>query len=399
MMDRREFLKATILASTAPIWARLGALAAEAGPAPIPPHLLLVVYLRGGNDGLNTIVPVLDPAYRRLRPTVGLRPSEVFDLGGGLGLHRAMPRVHAMWRAGQVAVVQNVGYPNPSFSHFESTTIWETASPERRFATGWLGRYLDATDAAARGPVRAVAVGTPGVPLTLQGASGTGVALESLADFDFADRGYAPEDVALRRASFEAFHAGARADGSTRSAVERAQAEMVAAVRAVSGAAEQMTVQSTTPAEIVAQMFAVGVGTEIGFIGVGSFDTHVGQRDQHASSLTEADGAIGAFFDAARRLGVASRATVLTFSDFGRRVEENAGSGTDHGSSMPVLVIGPRIRGGLVGRRPDLTELVDGNLVPEVPMQSVYASVLEQGFRVPSAPILGDQYPTLPLYR
>jgi uncharacterized protein (DUF1501 family) len=400
MMNRREFLKATLLASSAPFWARLNAFAEDAGPVPIPNHLLLVIFLAGGNDGLNTVVPYLDPTYKRLRPTVALAKSEVFPLGQGLGLHRSMPTVNKLWRAGQVAVVQNVGYADPNFSHFESTEIWETGSPDRRFYAGWLGRYLDATDAPAKGPVRAVAIGTPSVPRTITGASGTGVTLNSLSEFDFADRGYAAEDVGLRRSAFDGFRAGVAADGSMRSKVVGAQSRMVGAVRTVSGAAGRFTIENPTPSQIVAQMFDVGVGTEIGFIGLGAFDTHVGQREAQAASLQQADEAIGAFFDAAKALGLADRATVLTFSDFGRRVGENAGSGTDHGSSMPMFVIGQRVQGGFVGNRPDLDRLsVDGNIVPAIPMQAVYATILERGFRVPSSAILGGAYPLLPIYR
>ena len=396
MMNRREFLKSVALASAAPLWVRFsarGAEAAESGALAIPDRLLLVLYLAGGNDGLNTVVPYLDGVYKSMRPTIGLKADEVSSIGGGLGLHKSLAGVHRMWRAGQVAVVHNVGYPNPNFSHFDSTYIWETASPEMRYHTGWLGRYLDATEGAAAGAVRAVAVGPGGLPRTLVGEDGDGVAMNSLTDFSFADAGR--PDAQLRRATYAAFRAGAPA-GSMRDKVIAAQGNMSAAVATVSKVAGDLS-GPMTPAKSVAQMFAAGVGTEIGFITVGGFDTHTTQRGAHADLLTEVDTAIAEFFDAAATLGIADRATVVTFSDFGRRVGENASNGTDHGSSMPVLVMGPRVRGGSYGSRPDLRELDAGNMVPAIHLGSVYSSVLAQAFGVDPAPIMGHDHPMLPL--
>jgi uncharacterized protein (DUF1501 family) len=396
MMNRREFLKAVALASSAPLWVRfsaIGAEAAEGGSVPIPDHLLLVLFLGGGNDGLNTVVPYLDGAYKAARPQLALKPDELYGIGGGLALHKSLARVNAMWHAGQVAIVHNVGYPKPNFSHFDSTYIWETAGPEMQYHTGWLGRYLDATDGPSSGPVRAVAVGTAGLPRTLIGEGGGGVALNSLSDFAFADEGR--PDAALRRAAFAAFGAGA-SGGSMHAKVVEAQSRMTNAVSAVSKVADDVA-GPMTPAKTIAQMFSAGVGTQIGFISVGGFDTHTTQRGAHAAQLKEVDEAIAAFFDVAGTLGIADRATVVTFSDFGRRVGENASGGTDHGSSMPVLVMGSRVLGGTYGAKPDLTALVDGNLEPTIHLGSVYSSVLSQAFGVDPGPIIGADYPLLPL--
>lgn len=395
MMNRREFLKAVALASAAPMWVRFSAIGAEAatGAVPIPDRLLLVLYLAGGNDGLNTVVPYLDPAYASVRPTIGLKADEVSSIGGGLALHKSLARVHGMWQQGQVAVVHNVGYPKPNFSHFDSTYIWETASPDMRYHTGWLGRYLDASEGPANGAVRAIAVGNGGLPRTLIGEQGEGFALNTLSDFAFADAGR--PDAALRRAAYASFGAGVPSS-AMHDKVVQAQNNMMSAVATVSQVAKGIT-GPMTPAKTVAQMFAAGVGTQIGFISVGGFDTHTTQRTAHAARLKEVDAAIGEFFDAAAALGIADRATVVTFSDFGRRVGENASNGTDHGSSMPVLVMGPRVRGGSYGGRPDLTELDAGNLVPAIHLGSVYSSLLAQAFDVDPAPIMGTSYPPLSL--
>ncbi|MGH2792792.1 MAG: DUF1501 domain-containing protein [Actinomycetota bacterium] len=395
-MNRREFLKSVALASSAPLWVRFSAIGAEAAAsagAPIPDGLLLVLYLAGGNDGLNTVVPYLDPAYAQLRPGIGLKADEVSSIGGGLALHKSLARVHSMWQQGQVAVVHNVGYPKPNFSHFDSTYIWETASPDFQYHTGWLGRYLDATDGGSAGAVRAVAIGTGGLPRTLVGEEGAGFALNTLSDFAFADAGR--PDAALRRAAYASFGAGVPSS-AMHAKIMQAQNNMTSAVATVSQVAKGI-IGPMTPAKTVAQMFAAGVGTQIGFISVGGFDTHTTQRGAHNARLAEVDTAIAEFFDAAAALGVADRATVVTFSDFGRRVEENASGGTDHGSSMPVLVMGPRVIGGTYGARPDLTALDAGNLVPAIHLGSVYSSLLAQAFDVDPAPIMGHEYPTLQL--
>ncbi len=388
MMNRREFLRAIALTSTAPLWVRLGSFAEAAGSIPTPERLLLVVYLAGGNDGLNTVVPFLDGAYKRQRPTVGLAAGEVLDIGDGLGLHGSLTNLKAMWDARELAIVHNVGYRNPNFSHTDSTYIWETGSWEQRFHTGWLGRYLDATDAPDKGPVRAVAVGSGGLPRTLIGEGAGGVSLNSLSDFSFADAKYG--DAASRRAAFLGFGAGSTDDGSMRSKILAAQSNTVDAIGAVAEVARSVE-PALTPAQTVAAMFASNIGTQIGFISIEGFDTHTTQKGQHANILTDVDNAIGEFFTAARSLGIADRVTMMTFTDFGRRVGENGSNGTDHGTSLPFLIAGPAVRGGIMhGARPDLTDLSGGNLKASVSMETLYGSIISDVLQADPTPIVGS---------
>ena len=394
-MNRRDFLKSVVAASAAPLWIRFGSLAAYAAEAVMPDHMVLVLYLGGGNDGLNTVVPYLDSAYQKARPTVSLGANDVYPIGGGLGLHKSLTRVNSLWQASKLAIVQNVGYPNPNFSHFDSTFIYETASNENRFHTGWLGRYLDSTDAQARGPVRAVAAGFDALPRTLIGEKAGGVALNSLSDFSWLDDGRA--DASLRRSAFAALNDNV-ADGSMRAQILGAQGQTVRAVSAVAGAARS-TKGALTPAQTVANLFAANIGLEIGFIQVTGFDTHTNEHAFQTAGLNKVDAAIGEFFDAAKTLGIGDRVSVMTFTDFGRRVGENANNGTDHGSSGPIFVMGPQVRGGVYGTRPDLSNaaLSDGNLVPAIDMRSVYGSVLSGAFHVDPVPIMGGTYPVMPL--
>jgi uncharacterized protein (DUF1501 family) len=179
--------------------------------------------------------------------------------------------------------------------------------------------------------------------------------------------------------------------------VLQAQKNALRAVDAVAGLANK-TKPNLTPAQTVAAMFAADVGTEIGFVKVGGFDTHTNERANHANGLQLVDKAIGEFFDAAGGYGIADRVMVMTFTDFGRRVGDNASGGTDHGSSGPILVMGPRVNGGIYGDRPDLAQLNgDGNLIPSIHLGTVYSSIMSQAFHVEPSPIIGGDYPTMPL--
>ncbi|MFY9587620.1 MAG: DUF1501 domain-containing protein, partial [Actinomycetota bacterium] len=234
-------------------------------------------------------------------------------------------------------------------------------------------------------------------PRTLVGEGAGGVSLNSFSDFTFADAGYG--DAAMRRAAFLGFADGAADDGSMRSRILAAQDNMVDAIGAVSEVAKTAK-GALTPAQTVAAMMAANVGTEIGFITFGGFDTHTTQRGQQAAQLAKVDTAIGDFFTAARSLGIADRVTVMTFTDFGRRVGENASNGTDHGTSLPFLIAGPGVRGGVMhGARPDLSDLTNGNLKPSINMETLYGSVVSEVLGTDPAPIVGSSITPIKLLR
>lgn len=392
-LDRRTFLKGVAAASALPLSVRLGAMAGwgATGPVPTPDRMLLVVNLGGGNDALNTVAPYTDPAYAKVRPTLGLRSTEVRPLGSGYGLHASLTFLHEQWVAGRLAVVQSVGYPNPTQSHFDSARIWETASRDGRWQTGWLGRYLDASDGTRPGLVRAVAVNSH-LPLLITGERNLGLSFPALAELDFADGG--TSDVALRRRAFEGF--AAAASSSMLGKVAGAQVAMRGAVSTVQATPDRPAPRSA--AESVAQIFSAGLGTEIAVLHLSDWDTHSNQRAVHAQRLAQLDAICKAFFTAARSYGVGDRANVLVVSEFGRRVPENGTEGSDHGAATTVLAVGPNVRGGFHGSRPNLTALQDGNLVHAVDMRSVYASVLQQLLRWPSDAVLGGTFPTAPLF-
>ncbi|HZN16162.1 MAG TPA: DUF1501 domain-containing protein [Acidimicrobiales bacterium] len=392
-ISRRQFLTAAGAGVTAPVWLRLGGLVEDAAfAAPVAPsRLLLTIFLGGGNDGLNTVAPYLDPQYQRIRPNLALRESEVLPIGGGLGLHSSLASIHERWTKGQVAVVQRVGYAKPNFSHFASANVWDTGSPVNQFASGWLGRYLDRTDNRSRGAVRALAV-ADSMPLTISGDRVSGVAARTLGDFALLGSG--PE-ADLRRQALVDFGAGGR-DASMRSTVVDWQQRMLQAVTAIGQLSSSSS--QTNAAETIVTAFAGGLGTEVGYLTLGSYDTHTDQRWRHAANLKMLDDTVKAFFNAAEAKGVASRAAVLVVSEFGRRGPENAAGGTDHGAGGPVFLIGPTVKGGVYGDRADLSRLDDGNVPAAFDLRSVYASVLEQHLDAAAGPILGGTFGQLPLF-
>lgn len=392
-MNRRQFLQGAAVLSTAGMWVRFSAYANEPGPTPgTANRLLLVVFLQGGNDALNTVAPVSDPAYARARPVLGLRANQGLALGQGSVLHPSLPWLHQQWTGGRLAIVDGVGYLGSDQSHSRSTDTWETASPERRWTTGWIGRYLDRTEHRRFGPVRAAAL-TVEPPRTLVGATSSPVATESLASFSFADRGAA--DEAERRTAFAEMLMTSADDVRLRTAVAAGQRRMIDAVNPVASATA--AAGNVGAGAGVAHLFASGVGTEIGFIRLTGFDTHSDQPLYHGKRLASLDDTLREFFATATNLGVADRATALVVSEFGRRVGENAGVGTDHGAAGTAFVVGPRVRGGYYGPRPSLTDLQDGSLKPTVDFRSVYASMLEQVLGVRSRAVLGGTYAPLPL--
>lgn len=396
-ISRRSVLKGIALGATAPAWIRFAdrAAAAAAAPAANTSRHLLVVFLRGGNDPLRTVAPIGYDALTKLRPDVALRASETFALGNGYGLNRALPSFFEAWRAGRLAVVQQTGPGRADFSHGTATRKWESGNPDERFATGWLGRYLDATPAA--GPVRAVGFGDT-LPLTLAGSNADALSMRSLSSFRFYDR--TNRDVAARRAALARMTNVAAPAGGALEAMVRSQRELLGGATPLTDlAAKALSGNQPSDAESSAQLFAQNLGTEIGFLNLGGFDTHTDERSRHANALAKLDTAVSEFFDAASALGVADTSAVLVISEFGRRVEENKSGGTDHGYATSVFLLGAGVRGGLYGPNLDVSQLDNGNLPVRVDLRTVYASVLGGWLRTNPSPILGGDFGTLPLFR
>jgi uncharacterized protein (DUF1501 family) len=367
-----------------------------------PGNVLVVIQMGGGNDGLNTIVPYTDDAYHRVRPVIGIAEKHVLQLNDRIGLNPVMTGLNELYKQGHVAIVQAVGYPNPNRSHFEATQIWETASPDKPVSTGWLGRYLDATTPAASPKVGgvpahlfdAVSLGDT-VPSALLASHVDVPAIGALNTFNY-NTGKDTSSRATAGVLFDGAKPGQSPYLSLIEETSRTALHGGDVLRAKIAAYKRMATYPTDPFSqqlaLAAQIIGSKIGTRVIFVSIGSFDTHAGQRAQQDRLLGYLSQGLLAFYQDLEAHGVADNVLAMTFSEFGRRVSQNASNGTDHGTAMPLFVIGGKVKGGVYGDHPSLTDLdKNGDLKFATDFRSIYATVLERWLaRDPSHIIDGD---------
>jgi uncharacterized protein (DUF1501 family) len=408
-LTRRRFLVASgvtgataIAAGAATVgWRELASRAAT-DPLPSDASVLVLVTLYGGNDGLGTLVPYADPAYRDARPDLAYDEGEVLKLDDQLGLNPAMKGFKGLWDAGRLAVVRGVGYPKPDHSHFRSMDIWQTGSPERPVSTGWVGRWLDVT---GPDPLRVVSVGATLPPLAVGGkAAGVALPLTGFA----APSGALGEGVAaLARPD--------RADPPTQAMAARSSATLLQATSVFGpplaaaddgaeeddGEAQQQGASAGGQSGLGRQLDAVsrcvraGVPTRVYAVSLGGFDTHADEKGTQSRLLGELDGAVAGFLSGLADDPRGRKVVVAVYSEFGRRVAANASDGTDHGTAGTVLVAGPAVRGGFHGDQPSLTALDDGDLRVTTDFRSVYGTLLERVLNTEAGRVLDGTRPAL----
>jgi uncharacterized protein (DUF1501 family) len=414
---RRDFLRAglgtsTLLASGLSVPAFLArtanVLAADRRTGSAG-RVLVVLQLDGGNDGLNTVVPYRDDAYHKARPQLRQVANNVHKIDDRMGLHPALTGLSELLQGGQLAVVQSVGYPNPNRSHFESMRIWQAA---RLGATadmpGWLGRSIDHGLGRPGGDTPALHVSNALLPQALTGSQRPVPSLLSLEQF--RRRVGVPESAGA---------AGQRAALDEVAGLERAGAgglmqfvQRTAVISYTSSARLETVLHGKAAAEgypdnnqlaqrfkLIAQLIKAGLDTSIYYTQLGGFDTHANQLGTHFALLGEMGTALKAFLDDLTKTGDAGRVLVLVFSEFGRRLTENASGGTDHGTAAPVLLAGGGVRPGLHGPCPNLADLADGDPKHAIDFRRVYATVLDRWLGCPGAAILGEKFEHLTVLR
>ncbi|MFN6304573.1 MAG: DUF1501 domain-containing protein [Planctomycetota bacterium] len=373
-----------------------GELALQDDRSSMSDRILVVIQLSGGNDGLNTVVPYRDELYAKARPKLGIPTSQVIKLNDDLGLHPALRAIEDQLSEDRFSIIQGVGYPSPNRSHFESMDIWHSCHPKKdRSQSGWLGRWLTEQSTNATSDSPAIHLGSEPLPLACQERGVQVPSLASLEQMRLKAKLEAGQDKQMSQATgSKAEESGSLLDfvsTSTVSALQVSQRlDTILAQPDASGDFPKTGLGEKLRA--VSRLILSGLKTRVYYVTLDGFDTHANQPDVHAGLLKQWADALTAFLSRLKQTGQQDRVLVMTFSEFGRRVSENASLGTDHGAAAPMFLAGPKLPKSIHGSRPDLSDLEDGDLRFKIDFRSVYASVLERWMLTDSRRALDGDY-------
>ena len=409
-LKRRDFLKAGLVFGA-------GAAGLAAGYAAVPDafaravyaakqngaandHVLVMIQLAGGNDGLRTVIPLTDPKLHDMRPKLAdMSVGQALPISKDLGLNQNLKGVKSLWDQGKVAIVEGVGYPDPTFSHFESIRIWETGDPTRRQVDGWLGRTLASAYDSFGHPLTACACGATDVPGALRDLQATLTVINNQKSFGFTGGSEVEAAVGalykgtpgIYGALFDTAIATATGTIST---LRTAGTQYQPAATYSDGAklVYSSKNQLAQALQLAAELIVTGTGVKLLHVTLGGFDTHYTELNRHDDLMGYLDQAVSSFYQDLSAHGAANRVLVATWSEFGRRPKENASGGTDHGAAAPVLLIG-NVNGGFYGDAPRLESLDGtGNLKYTVDFRSVYQEILTAHLGADAKSVLGGTF-------
>jgi uncharacterized protein (DUF1501 family) len=369
-----------------------------ADASPRGERILVVVQLSGGNDGLNTVVPYTHEIYKKNRTSLAIGEGAALKIADGIGLHPSLTGMATLLENRQLAILQGVGYPNPNRSHFESMDIWHsarTAAAER--TSGWLGRAFDAQASrlAMAADPPALHLGEEVQPLALAARDVPTPSIRSLDQFKLETGG-----DNSRRALITAAAAAPRSgESNLLKFIQTRETSALEVSRRLESSGQEYKTSVAYPGtglaeklKRIAQLIDAGLATRVYYVALDGFDTHSDQAGAHASLLTQVGGALAAFAEDLQLHGQLDRVLTLVFSEFGRRLDENASQGTDHGAAAPVFLVGNRVQPGLIGAHPKLDDLEDGDVKFHTDFRSVYATLLQDWLGWPAEPILGPGF-------
>jgi uncharacterized protein (DUF1501 family) len=410
MLNRRQFLTRSLqgaslltLSSAVPQFIARTAMAAEAGKD----NILVVVEMQGGNDGLNTVIPYADDLYSKFRTSLRQTKNEVVKINDHIGLNSGMRSFDRLLQRGELAVVQGVGYPNPERSHFESMDVWQSADPSHKATTGWIGRSVNELHNATGG-IPVMHIGPSRLPLALQGATGGAISINNQMPYRLELGGGEPAQVKARRKLLEDLAQPAKDDASLANFVYRREVQTLTTLDRL-----QEVLKGTNTGQfnsfgpdgrplgpnalpqrlqLIAQLIQKGFGTRVFYVMRDGFDTHSDQAMSHRNLLAEVADGVTTFFDTLKQTGHDKRVRLVTFSEFGRRVQENGSKGTDHGAGSCLFVAGPGLKAGAVGEHPSLSDLDSGDLKYHTDFRRVYATLLDHWLECDSQAVLGGKF-------
>jgi len=405
-MKRREFLTAAAAAGTS-LWLpgavrAQGTVATPGAPATGYDNLLILIELKGGNDGLNTVVPFADPLYYAYRTNIGVRRDQAIQLDERTALHPALAPLLPMWRERQLAIMQGVTYPQPNLSHFRSIEIWDTASRSDQYLReGWLTRAFALAPVPKGFAADGLVLGSAEMGPMANGARA--IALVNPAQFARASRLVTP--VLLKERNPALAHILDVENDIVHAADQlRPRPGQYALKTAFPpgafGASIKTAMQALASGDTPQGAPVPGKGVAVIRLTLNGFDTHQNQPGRHADLLHQFATGMVALRDALGELGRWDRTMILTYAEFGRRVHENQSRGTDHGTASTHFVAGGRVAGGLYGEAPQLARLDgNGNLPVGVDFRQIYATVLGPWWGLDAQTVLQDRFQPLPILR
>lgn len=391
LIKRRSFIQTGALASAAVFLPRF--LRAMESPVAVPAgnKVLVVLQFSGGNDGLNTIIPTRNDIYYQLRPRLAIKREQALSLTDEVGIHPTLTGFKSLYDSGELAILNSVGYPNPDRSHFRSMDIWHSASASNEYInTGWLGRYLDAQCRGCDKPIHAVEIDDT-LSLALKGEQVTGLAFtdpkklyNSSNDRFFAELAQAKTDHEHEPIADYLYKTMRNTLNSAQHILEKSKQRTSQASYPVTNLGKDF--------KTIASLILSDIQTKVYYVSVGSFDTHVNQEGQQKRLFQEINDAVTAFVTDMKANHRFHDVLLMTFSEFGRRVKQNASNGTDHGTANHMCFIGGALQQkGLLNGMPSLTNLLDGDLQYEVDFRNVYATILKKWLNTDDRTIIDRQ--------
>jgi uncharacterized protein (DUF1501 family) len=391
-IKRKEFIQVGSLATASLMLPKF--LKAFEGTNMVPPgnKVVVILQLSGGNDGLNTVIPVRNDIYYRSRPRLGIEKTKALLLTDEVGLHPALGGFKELYDDGSLGILNNVGYPNPDRSHFRSMDIWHTASQSNEYlSTGWVGRYLDAQCSGCDKPTQAIEIDDV-LSLAMKGEHIKGIAVKD------PRRLYGTSNEKFFRDVLKNHK-----DNGGEQPVDylyKTMAETLSSAdyifkqsRMHPSSAEYPRTDLGNSLKTIASLIYSDINTKVYYVSLGSFDTHINQDGQQQRLFTEMNEAVKAFVKDLKGNNRFDDVMLFTFSEFGRRVEQNASGGTDHGTANNMFLISGGLKQkGLINPLPNLADLQEGDLKYNVDFKNVYATVLNKWLNADDAAILGKKY-------
>jgi uncharacterized protein (DUF1501 family) len=391
-IKRKEFIQVGSLATASLMLPKF--LKAFEGKVMVPPgnKVVVILQLSGGNDGLNTVIPVRNDLYYKARPKLGIEKTKALLITDEVGLHPALTGFKELYDDGSLGIMNGVGYPNPDRSHFRSMDIWQTGSESSQyFTTGWVGRYLDAQCSGCDKPTQAIEIDDV-LSLAMKGQNINGIAVKDPRRlYGTANENFF-RDV-LKNHNNEPGEQPVDYLYKTMAETLSSADYIFLQSRLHPSNAEYPKTDLGNSLKTIASLIFSDINTKVYYVSLGSFDTHVNQDAQQQRLFTEMNDAVKAFIKDLKDNNRFNDVMLFTFSEFGRRVEQNASGGTDHGTANNMFLISGGLKQkGLINTVPDLTDLDEGDLKYRVDFKNVYATILNKWLNADDQNILGKRF-------